>query len=159
MDPDDLILRPAGPDEEETLSHLIFRSRAYWDYPKELMEYWLESGDFNISAEAIETNPTYVIEDEEEREILGFYSMSIEGAEARMNHLWVMPEHVGTDLRSMLFLHACEVAETAGAETLIVVSDPHLSGFYEEMGAENIGEKIVPLPSGKQSLPILRMNI
>lgn len=159
MDPDDVVVRPARPDEAETLSHMIFRSRTYWGYTKEMMEYLHGSDASCISPDDVENDPTYVAWGNEGMEILGFYSMRLDGMEGRINHLWVMPEYVGSDIRSMLFLHACEVAETAGAKSVIVVTDPHMSGFYQEMGAELIGEKILSLPSGKRTQPILRISL
>lgn len=159
MDPDDLVIRAARADEAETLSHMIFRAITYWDYPRELTDHWLESGKLGITPEEIENDPTYVAEDEEELEVLGFYSMRMREKSCELKHLFVAPEFLGSDIRSMLFLHACEVAETAGAEYMRMTADFHLSSFYEEMGAEIVGEEREPSPHGPRTLKIFRLPL
>ena len=159
MSADDLVIRPAREGEAEILSHLIFRSKGYWGYSRELMDYWYEEGELSISAEEVESKPVYLLEDEEENEVIGFYSLSAGEGEWELKNLWVAPEHIGTGMGGMLFLHACEIAETAGAASLIIVSDPHAEGFYIEMGAARIGEKPLESPQGTRYLPILRMNL
>jgi N-acetylglutamate synthase-like GNAT family acetyltransferase len=159
MDPDSLIIRPARFDEADLLSHVCFRARSYWEYPRELLAHWEESGAMSVSPEEIEENPTYLIADEDEDEVLGFYTLRISDSECLIENLWVLPEFVGTDLRARLFLHACEVAEASGAKRLTVVSDPFSSGFYEEMGAEQIGEKIDRSPVGDRALPVLKLDL
>lgn len=159
MSTDGLVIRPAREGEAEILSHLIFRSKGYWGYSWELMDYWSEEGELSITAEEIESNPVYLLEDEEEDEIIGFYSLSKGEREWELKNLWVVPEHIGTGMGCRLFLHACEIAETAGAESMIIVSDPHAEGFYIEMGGVRIGEKPLESPHGTRYLPILRMNL
>ena len=160
MDPDDLVIRPARPDEAETLTHMVFRARAYCDYPGDLMEQWLESGEIDVTQEEIEEDLTYVIEDEEELEVLGFYSLHlIGGGLCELVRLYVMPEHIGSDIRSMLFFHACELAETSGAESIIMEGDIHVSGFYSEMGAEEIAGESVPHPFRERQVPLMRLNL
>lgn len=159
MAADDLVIRPAREGEADILSHLIFRSKGYWGYAWELMDYWSDAGELSITAEEIASCPVYLLEDEEENEIIGFYSLSKGEREWELKNLWVVPEHIGTGMGCRLFLHACEIAETAGAATMIIVSDPHAEGFYIEMGAVRIGEKPLESPHGTRYLPILRMNL
>jgi N-acetylglutamate synthase-like GNAT family acetyltransferase len=160
MDPDDLLIRPARPDEAEILSHMIFRARTYWDYPREMMDYWSERGELSVTAEEIEENPTYVAEDAESGEVLGFYSIgTAEDGCCFINDLWVMPEYIGSEIRAALFLHACVLAETSGADYIHMISDPNAEAFFEEMGAQRIGEKIERFPLGHRALPLLRLKL
>ncbi|MDR3332515.1 MAG: GNAT family N-acetyltransferase [Synergistaceae bacterium] len=160
MDPDDLVIRPARPDEADILSHIIFRAGTDWNYPRGLMDYCSEAGELSISSEEIEANPTYVVEDGEDGEILGFYSIKpTDDCGCAITNLCVLPEYVGTEMRAALFLHACELAETSGAEYLDVVSDPGAAQFYEEMGAERIGERVERSSIGRRALPVLRLNL
>lgn len=159
MPVDDLVLRPSREDEAEILSHLIFRSKGYWGYSRELMDYWSDKGELSITAEEIAQNPVYLLEDEVRREIVGFYSLSEGEKEWELKNLWIVPEHIGMGMGCRLFLHACEIAETSGAVTMIIVSDPHAEGFYIEMGAVRIGEKPLESPQGTRYLPILRMSL
>ncbi|MDR3353642.1 MAG: GNAT family N-acetyltransferase [Synergistaceae bacterium] len=158
MDPDDLVIRPAKPEEAELLSHMIFRARTYWDYPRELMDYWAERGDLSITPEEIEENPTYVAEDSDEA--LGFYSLeTAEDGSSLIANLWVMPEYVGSEIPSSLFFHACELAKTSGSDCLFMISDPNAAAFYEEMGAERIGEKLAKFSEGQSALPVFRLRL
>ncbi|MDR1943916.1 MAG: GNAT family N-acetyltransferase [Synergistaceae bacterium] len=158
MDYEDLEIRPARFDEADLLSHICFRARSYWDYPRELMAYWEESGELSVSSEEIEKDPAYVIENGG-LEVLGFYTMRIEGGECRIRNLCVLPEYVGANIRTMLFLHACELAETLGAESVVAVSDSFASSFYEEMGAERIGEDIERSPAGDRTMAVLKLDL
>lgn len=154
-----MVIRLAREDEAETLSHLVFRSKGYWGYSRELMDYWLREGELSVRREEIASCPVYVLEDIKKNEILGFYSLSTADQEWELKNLWIAPEYIGTGMGCTLFLHACEIAETAGAVSLIIVSDPHAEGFYLEMGAVRIGEKPLESPQGTRYLPILRINL
>ncbi|MDR1514454.1 MAG: GNAT family N-acetyltransferase [Synergistaceae bacterium] len=158
MEPDGPHIRAAKFDEAELLSHICFRAKSYWEYPRELMGYWLESGALSVNPEAIEEFLTCVAQDEE-GEVLGFYSLEIAGDESNLRNLCVLPEFVGTDIKATLFLHACATAEESGAKSLSVVSDSLESGFYEEMGAELIGQRIDSTPVGERLMTIFRMNL
>jgi N-acetylglutamate synthase-like GNAT family acetyltransferase len=147
MEPDGPLIRAAKLDEAELLSHICFRAKSYWEYPKELMSHWLESGAFSVSPDEAEERLTYVAQDEE-GEIQGFYSLELYGDEARILHLCVLPELVGAHVKSTLFFHACAMAEESGALYLTVASDMLESGFYEEMGAEPTGERTLRTPAG-----------
>ena len=159
MSSEDHVIRSAREDEADILSHLIFRSKSYWGYSWELMDYWSEEGELSILRGEIASCPVYVMEDMKRKEIIGFYSLAPGESEWELKNLWIVPEHIGTGMGYRLFLHACEVAETSGASSLIIVSDPNAEGFYLEMGAEHIGEKPLESPQGTRCLPILRLKL
>ncbi|MDR0616272.1 MAG: GNAT family N-acetyltransferase [Synergistaceae bacterium] len=158
MESDGPGIRAARSDEAEILSHICFRAKSYWEYPRELMNHWLESSTLSITPEEIEANPTYVAYDGE-GELLGFYSLGLQDEESSIRNLCVLPELVGAGVRTMLFLHACEMAEESGASFLTVVSDLLESHFYKEMGAAPVGEKIDRTPAGDRLMTIFRMNL
>ncbi|MDR0649713.1 MAG: GNAT family N-acetyltransferase [Synergistaceae bacterium] len=158
MEPDGPLIRAAKPDEADLLSHICFRAKSYWDYPKELMIHWLESGAFTVTPEETEERLTYVAQDDE-GEIQGFYSLELSGDEARILCLCVLPELVGTSIKSILFFHACAMAEESGAQHLDIAADTLESGFYEEMGAEPVGEGIDCTHAGDWRVIIYRMNL
>ena len=75
-----------------------------------------------------------------------------------LRHMWVLPEEIGTGLGGKLFLHACEIAETMGAEELNILSDPNSEEFYIHMGAERAGEtECKEIPGWTQ--PVLRIKL
>ena len=70
----------------------------------------------------------------------------------------MLPDEIGTGLGGKLFLHACEMAETMGADELYIVSDPNAEEFYRQMGAEKIGEEQTEgMP--ERLLPVMRMKL
>ena len=72
--------------------------------------------------------------------------------------MWVLPEEIGTGLGGKLFLHACEIAETMGAEELNILSDPNSEGFYVHMGAEHAGDtECKEIPGWTQ--PVLHIKL
>lgn len=159
MQTDETAIRQARVEDAEALSHLMFRSKGYWDYPRDLMEYWSEKGELSITQEEIVSCPAYLLEYPETGEIIGFYSLEAANGEWELKNLWVAPEHIGFGVGCALFLHACEIADMRGASSLTIVSDPHAVGFYTEMGAVLIGEKALDSPHGTRYLPILRISL
>ncbi|MBP9627036.1 MAG: GNAT family N-acetyltransferase [Synergistaceae bacterium] len=156
---DDVYIREARPEEAESLCDLAYLSRNYWDYPEEWVSYWFEEESFPVTQEYIEKNPTYLIENEEEEEILGFYSLQKREDKWMLPHLWVIPEHIGDGYGGALFLHACETAEALGAEFLFIITDSNAEAFFCHMGAEKIEEKIHVVCGAEQIFPILRIRL
>ena len=151
-------IRPAEPEEAEILSEIAWRSREYWDYPAEMMNQF---HDFStITYEFIENNPTYLAENEETGEIIGFYAIELLGdSKWWIKHLWVVLEHIGTGVGGALFLHACQTAETVGAEELNIIADPNVEEFYLHMGAEKVGEEIPKTDDTKRTLLTLKIRL
>ena len=154
---DDIHLRQANPEDAEILTDVAWRSKSYWDYPADVMAMFRTM--LNITQEFIENNPTYVIENEETEEITAFCALEKKDGKWHLEHLWVLPEYIGTGLGGKLFLHACEIAETVlGADELYILSDPYAQDFYEYMGAEKIGEYETPWIVGRR-IPVMRIKL
>ncbi|MDD4160009.1 MAG: GNAT family N-acetyltransferase [Synergistaceae bacterium] len=155
---DDVRIRSAEPEESELLSDIAWRSKEYWEYPIEMMAKFRDF--LTIRDEFIEKNPTYLAENEETGEILGFYSIELhDDHKWWIRHLWVVPEHIGTGVGGELFLHACEMAETVGADELNIITDPNVEEFYLHMGAEKIGEIIQRAGDLERRLPTLLIRL
>lgn len=151
-------IRAARPEEAEALSDLAWRSKSYWGYTPELMN------DFSVSLamtqEFMEQNPTYLIENEDFSEVLGFYALERDAdCQWWLRRHWVAPEHIGTGIGQLLFLHACELAETVGAEKLRILSDPNAEAFYLRMGAERVGEQNTRFGEAEFVLPVLEIKV
>lgn len=152
---DDVRIRPAKPEEAEELSDIAWQSKAYWEYPTDVMNSFRKL--LSIEQDFIECNPSYLIE-HEDGEKLGFYALEKKSGKWWLEHLWVLPDEIGTGLGGKLFLHACETAETMGAEELYIISDPNAVEFYRHMGAEKTGEERTPgMP--ERVLPVLRIKL
>lgn len=151
-------IRPAEPEEAELLSDVAWRSKEYWEYPVEMMSNFRDF--LTITDDFIEKNPTYLAENEETGEIIGFYSIELfEDSKWWIRHLWVVPEHIGTGVGGELFLHACEIAETVGAEELNIITDPNVEEFYLHMGAEKVGEQMQKTGDVERKLPVLMIRL
>lgn len=154
----DARIRPANPEDAEALTELAWRSKSYWDYPPELMNEF--SVSLTVTAEFLEQNPTYLIENEDFGEILGFYALEPDdGGRWWLRRHWVLPEYIGAGIGQLLFLHACELAETVGAEKLHILSDPNAESFYLHMGAERVGEERALFGAVELVLPVLEIKV
>jgi N-acetylglutamate synthase-like GNAT family acetyltransferase len=151
-------IRPAEHGEAEELSSLAWHSMEYWEYSIEEMKGFYAL--LEVTEEFIEENPTYVMEDGETGELLGFYSIgSDEDGFFKLKNLWVAPDHIGTGIGGTLFLDACETAETMGAEEMLIISNPHAEAFFVEMGAERAGEKKVESDTFMHKFPMLKIKL
>lgn len=155
---DNVRIRAAIPEEAEALSELAWRSKEYYGCTLEMMNCFRDF--LTLTHDFLENNPSYVIEDVENGDILGFYSLERdEPGEVCMRHYWVVPERAGTETGQILFLHACEIAETVGAEKISIISDPNSEAFYLHMGAERVGLTSIVCGGTEQSMPLLEMKL
>lgn len=99
-----MIIRRALPDEAATLTRIALDAQRYWGYP----EHWIKhfESDLTISSEFIHENQVYVAE--EDGEIRGFYALRVTGNKAELEHLWVMPAHIGTGIGKEMVLDVYE---------------------------------------------------
>lgn len=155
---DDVRIRAAIPEEAEALSEIAWRSKESWGYPLELLN---EFRDFlTLTPEFLENNYSYLIEDGDSGEILGFYTLERKvSGEWWLRHHIVVPERVGSDIGQLLFLNACEIAETAGARKLNILSDPNSEDFYLRMGAERVGAGTLRCCETGRELPVLEIKL
>lgn len=155
---DEVRIRPAEPEEAELLSDIAWRSKEYWEYPAEMMSQFDELS--TITYEFVENNPTYLARNEDTGEIIGFYSIELsDDSKWWIKHLWVVLEHIGTGIGGELFLHACQTAETVGAEELNIITDPNVEEFYLHMGAEKVSEEIQKMGNTERTLLILKIRL
>ncbi|MCB9294070.1 MAG: GNAT family N-acetyltransferase [Lewinellaceae bacterium] len=130
---------PARPSDAVTLTAIAHHSKQHWGYPEEWMKIWAE--ELEIRPEFIEKE--MVVKAEAEAEIIGFYALQPHTAydATDLAHFWLLPEHIGKGYGRQMFEHMLQTMQKAGAETLLVESDPYASGFYEKMGGRKVGER------------------
>lgn len=143
-------IRRAIPDEAEALTELALRSKGHWGYDEEFLRDC--RSDLTLTPEFISFSPVFVLEDE--GRVAGFYSLSGEGAEVELLHLFVEPWAVGRGYGKLLFQHALGTARGYKFELLVIGSDPFALGFYEAMGARRIGDVASSVRPGRM-LPLL----
>ncbi|MHB9146717.1 MAG: GNAT family N-acetyltransferase [Symbiobacteriia bacterium] len=147
-------IRQARPSEAPRLSHLAFRSKAYWGYDDAFMNQCRD--ELSLSPAYIETNEVWVLE--AGGQIAGFYAIAQRGQEASLDALFIEPASVRRGYGKALWQHAVQTAQQSGVHTLSIDSDPNAEAFYKAMGAVLVGQ----VPSGSipgRLLPLLRFSL
>ena len=152
MDP--VVLREARADEAGLLSEVALRSKGYWGYDADFLDACRAELTFSPG----EVAGRRIVVADSPAGIAGFYSLDGDPPEGELGNLWVVPEQIGTGLGRRLWDHAVAAACGAGFATLRIEADPNALGFYQAMGAEQVGE----VPSGSvpgRTLPLLAFTL
>ena len=147
------MFRRARPDEAESLTRLSRRSKAHWGYDTEFMS--IVAGDLTITPAAIKTHEVWILE--EDGEILGFHQVKL-GDPAWLEDLWLEPEAIGKGRGRELWEHALSIARGGGAWGMEFNAEPFAMGFYEHMGAVQVGETPSRFIPGRK-LPLMRIPL
>jgi ribosomal protein S18 acetylase RimI-like enzyme len=150
-----LKIRPALPEEAETLSQIAFTAKAHWGYPERWMEIWKPQLTFD--PDYLANNESWVAAVNEVP--IGFYTLQDKNRNAWIENLWVSPEYIGKGIGKALFLHAVESSGQRGYHTLQLEADPNAVGFYQRMGMYRIGERHSEVDGERRSLPVLEMKL
>ncbi len=135
------------------LSVIARAAKAHWGYPDEWLELWAD--DLTVTPEDIERD--HVFHAEVGRTVAGCCSLRVQGANAEIEHMWVLPEFSGTGVGRALFDRMVATARAAGVAAIRIVSDPNAVGFYETVGAHLVGAA-PSVPEGRE-LPVLRYEL
>jgi N-acetylglutamate synthase-like GNAT family acetyltransferase len=154
MTPAGSIIRRAAPEEADTLTQIALEAKRHWGYPEHWIKHW--EADLTVSSDFIRDNQVYVAE--KEGEIRGFYALSVSGKKAELEHMWVTPGSIGTGVGKELFLDAMDRAATLEVREIEISADPNAAGFYERMGASQIGETDASIDGQVRKLPRLRIE-
>jgi GNAT superfamily N-acetyltransferase len=146
-------IRRSIPSESPELTRIAHASKRHWGYSDDLMTMW--QADLTVSPAAIADDLVFCAE--VDGAIAAFYAVSGDGPVREIEHLWVLPAHIGTGVGRALFEHMVEQLWGAGVSTLRIASDPNAAGFYERMGARRIGD--VPATPEGRTLPLLELAI
>ena len=148
------IIRCALPEEADTLTQIALDAKRYWGYPEHWIKHW--ESDLTISSDFIRDNHVYVAE--QEGEVRGFYALCVSDNKAELEHMWVTPGSIGTGVGKALFLDAMDRAATLEVREIEISADPNAAGFYERMGASQIGETESSIDGQVRKLPRLRIE-
>jgi len=149
-----LLIRKAQPEEAGTLTQIALDAKRYWGYPEHWIRHW--ESDLTISPEFIRDNHVYVADDA--GELRGFYALCVTKTKAELEHMWVMPSHIGTGLGKELFLDAMDRAAELNVPAVELSADPNAAGFYERMGAKRIGETASEVHGVYRKLPRMKIE-
>jgi GNAT superfamily N-acetyltransferase len=147
-------IRRALPEEADTLTQIALDAKRHWGYPESWIQHWQE--DLTVSPEFIRDNQVYVFE--RDGDVRGFYALCVSGTKAELEHMWVTPDSIGTGIGKELFLDAMDRAATLEVREIEISADPNAAGFYERMGASQIGETESSIDGQVRKLPRLRIE-
>ena len=155
------MIRRATADEAALLTKIALDAKRYWGYPEHWIKHW--EADLTITAESIRDNHVYVAESD--GAVRGFYALCVSGEQesstsltAELEHMWVTPDCIGTGVGKELFLDAMERAAELEVRGVEISADPNAAGFYERMGAKQIGEVDAPMDGQPRKLPRLKIE-
>jgi GNAT superfamily N-acetyltransferase len=145
----------AHPSDASTLSTIAWASKANWGYPAHWMEQWRKQ--LTITPQFIATNETFATL--RDGRLIAFHAL-LEAAETfRLEHLWVLPEHVGQGIGRLLFTHAAGRAAARGGCSLTIEADPNAEPFYRHMGAVRVGVLAGEIDGQRRELPLLTFDL
>jgi len=143
-------IRDALPQEAETLAAIALEAKAHWGYSAEALRKWRKQ--LTVTPGQLRRYAVQVAQVGEE--LAGFVMLCREGTRFQLRHLWVRPAFMGRGIGAMLLRRALQVAQTAGARSVEVESDPNAAGFYARQGGKRRGAVPAPLPDEpKRVLP------
>jgi GNAT superfamily N-acetyltransferase len=148
-------IHQATPEESGTLTRIAHLAKRHWGYPENWIERWRDV--LTITPEFIQSNLVYIVGKRSQR--LGFHALVTRGEELHLEHLWVLPEHIGLGLGQRLFQHAVDLATSRRALRIHIESDPNAEGFYRRMGARKVGEAVSEIDGQIRMLPLLVFEI
>lgn len=148
------MIRRALPEEASTLTTIALEAKRHWGYPEHWIKHW--ESDLTISADFVRDHHVYVAE--ADGEIRGFYALCVSDDKAELEHMWVTPASIGTGIGKELFLDAMEKAAALAVHDVEIVADPNAAGFYERMGATQIGEVDSPIDGQSRKIPRLKIQ-
>ncbi|TFJ91376.1 GNAT family N-acetyltransferase [Lentibacillus salicampi] len=146
-------IRGALEKEAAILSDIAIESKAYWDYSKEFIKACKDV--LTINKQYIQENHVYVLEDQEE--LVGFFSFERDEVDS-LDFFYILPEFIGKGFGRVMWNNVIQKAQEQGIKSFTIDSDPYAKGFYEKMGAKQIGQ--VPSTVFKdRSLPLMKITI
>ncbi len=144
-------IRRAQANDAATLTAIAQEAKAHWGYPASWMAQWREV--LTITPEFIAQNETCVAAEDDR--LVAFYALRRDGAEMRLEHLWVLPNEMKRGLGRKLFQHAAARAAVLGADCLAIEADPHAEPFYLHLGAIRSGMVASELEGERREISLL----
>ncbi len=141
------MIRPARIEDADILTEISFASKRYWRYPEEYYCIW--ESELTISADYIGSKDVWVYETD--HGILAYYSRVflekelevggiVIGCGHWLEHMFVLPLHIGFRIGTELFIHLCNNCSRKKIKELNILADPNARGFYEKMGCRYVKE-------------------
>lgn len=140
--------------DNETLTSITKKSKAYWGYSAEQIQKWDKS--LTITQDYIRNNDTFKLIDN--NLIIGYYSYFFkEGKTIKLDNLFILPEYIGKGFGKYLLLDFLNRMKDEKIEKIILDSEPNAESFYSKMGFVKIGEFETSIKN--RFMPIMEMKL
>jgi len=150
-------IRRARLDEAAALTAIAHAAKRHWGYPEAWIARWKDA--LTVTSAYVRDHLVSVAAEAQGDRPRGFYALSMEGATAVLDHLWIEPEWIGRGLGREMFGHAVRTARAEGATRLQIDSDPHAEAFYRRMGAIRVGEVRADVDEVRRVLPRMAITL
>lgn len=132
-------IRPANPEEADSLSSLALRSKAHWGYPPEFMKACRK--ELVIPKENLISESFRYMVAELNGQVVGYYGIERLSASVwALEAVFVEPSHIGSGIGRLLVEHAKKTAVEAGAKEMLIQADPNAEPFYRAAGGVHFGQ-------------------
>jgi GNAT superfamily N-acetyltransferase len=149
-----MIIEKASVEENEILTEITKKSKAYWGYSEEQILKWKDN--LTISEAYIETNSVYKLVDEDK--IVGYYSFIIKEEKiAILDNLFVLPEYIGKGFGKYLMNDFLYRMRNGKFKKITLDSEPNAEDFYLKFGFKKIGEFETSIKN--RFMPIMEMSL
>jgi len=148
-------IRRAKPEEADILTAIAHAAKRHWGYPEKWIAHW--KSDLTITSEFISTNEVFVAVNN--GKIIGCCALVSSESLSELEHMWILPEFIGTGLGRKLFMHARDRASILNLGELELSADPNAEGFYQHMGAVRIGEVRSEIDGQPRVLPRMKVAL
>ncbi len=141
-------------DDNEVLTNITKKSKAFWGYSNEQMENWSEL--LTITKSYIESNIVYKLLID--NTIVGYYSyINLEDDVIKLDNLFVLPEYIGSGLGKLLMNDFMDRLKMTKTKKVVLDSEPNAEQFYEKFGFIKVGQ--IETKIKDRYLPIMEYKV
>ena len=149
-----MTIEKAKITDNETLTAITKKSKAFWGYSPEQIQEW--DKNLTISQDYIKEHNVYKLT--VNNLIIGYYSYFFKDEkEIELDNLFILPEYIGKGLGKYLVLDFLSRIKDQKAERIILDSEPNAESFYSKMGFVKIGEFETSIKN--RFMPIMEMKL
>ena len=126
----------ATSKDDEVLTFITKKSKAFWGYSEEQILIWNNS--LTVSKEYIENNTVFKLITEDT--IIGYYSyFNIEKDTIKLDNLFILPEFIGKGFGKLLMNDFINRLEKSEIKKVRLHADPNAENFYSKLGFKKVG--------------------
>ncbi len=141
-------------EDNEILTNVTKKSKAYWGYSDEQMKKWSEL--LTITKNYIENNNVYKLL--VDNLTVGYYSyFNLDENVVKLDNLFVLPNYIGSGLGKHLMNDFMDRIKSTETQKIVLDSEPNAEKFYEKFGFITVGQ--IETAIKDRYLPIMELKI